>query len=134
MALPLGDLPDGLRADAQATDDIVVEDQHPAAGDRPHGHLLVAGDAEPAYQDHVGRDAEAGGDLIRHRHPAAGQPEDDDVTATPVAVQEPAQDPTGLPSIADQTVRHTAPPHGEPVDLGTSVGRQPTTGGRLIAR
>jgi hypothetical protein len=34
-ALPLGHLLDGLRPDPEAADDVLVEDQRPAAGDRP---------------------------------------------------------------------------------------------------
>jgi hypothetical protein len=49
-ALPLGHLLDDLGPDAEPADDVLVADQRPAAGDHPHGHLLVAGDAELADQ------------------------------------------------------------------------------------
>lgn len=52
-ALLLGHLPDDLGGDPQAADDIVVEDEHPAAGDRPHGHLFVAGNPELAHEKDV---------------------------------------------------------------------------------
>jgi len=51
-ALPLGHLLDGRRRDAQTADHIVVEQHHPAAGDRAHGQLRAARHAQlPDHED-----------------------------------------------------------------------------------
>jgi hypothetical protein len=69
----------------------------------------VAGNPELANQEHVEGDAQGGGDLVRHRHPTAGQPKDDDIGASAIVLQEPGQDPTGLSSIPKQTISHPHP-------------------------
>ena len=129
-ALPLGHLLDGLRPGPEAADDVLVEDQSPAAGDRPHGHLLVAGDPELADQEHAEGRAERGRDLVGHRHPAPGLPEDDDVGAAPVPLQEPGQDPAGPSPVAEQRTISHPHPRSSPEHLGYLHPGAATIGGR----
>ncbi|WP_169951069.1 hypothetical protein [Microbispora sp. H11081] len=71
--LPLGDLPDGADVQAEPAYDVLVEHDHTAAGDRPHGEPLAAGRTELAHQEHIERVAPGGRHLVRHRHAAARQ-------------------------------------------------------------
>jgi hypothetical protein len=64
---------------------------------------------ELADQEHVKGGAEGGGDLVGHRYPTAGQPEDDDPGPVAIVRQEPGQDPPGLSSIAEQSISHPRP-------------------------
>jgi hypothetical protein len=128
-ALPLGHLLDGLRPDPEAADDILVEDQGPAADDRPHGHLLVAGDPELADQEHAqGRRARS-----RPRRPPAPRPgaaRGRRRRGGPVPLQEPGQDPAGPSPVAEQrTISH---PHSRssPEHLGYLHPGAATIGGR----
>jgi hypothetical protein len=69
-ALLLGHPLDDLRRDIQAADNVVVEHDHAAAGDRAHRQLLAAGNAELADQEDVERSGEGHRHLVRHRHAA----------------------------------------------------------------
>jgi hypothetical protein len=75
-----------------------------AAGDRPHGHLLATGDAELADDEDVERDAECRGDLVRDRHATPRQPQNHDIGTPSVVLDQPGQNPAGIPPVAEQSV------------------------------
>ena len=63
--------------DAGPTEDIVVEDAHAAARDRPHRELRMYWNAELADDEHVERRTERAGNGGGNRHSATRQREDD---------------------------------------------------------
>ena len=65
-------------------DHVVVDHAHAVLADRPHAELALEGHAELAHEDDVELGPEPLGDLGRHRDPATGQAQDDDVTAAQV--------------------------------------------------
>jgi hypothetical protein len=95
LSLPLEDL--GL--DAESPDDVVVDDHHLTAGDRPHGEFLSARNPQLADDEDIERRPQALRDLIRHRHATPGQAEDRDVVAVPVPLEQISQNSAGVPSV-----------------------------------
>ena len=73
---------DGGLADVEGLHDVVVEDDDASAGERAHGQLFFAGDAEFADDEDVEGQAEGAGDLKGYGNTAAGQGEDDGVVQT----------------------------------------------------
>jgi hypothetical protein len=104
-ALPLGYPLDDLRCYVQASDDIVIDDDYPATGDRPHGQLLAPRYAKLADHEDVEWSAEALRDLISHRHTASRQPQSYHVRASPVVIQQTRQHPARIPTITEKPIR-----------------------------
>jgi hypothetical protein len=102
-----GDALDDVRREVQAAHHVVVEDHHAAAGDRPHGQLLLAGDPEFAHDEHVQRRAQPLRHLVAHWHASAGQGQHHDVGALSVVAEQLGQGPAGIPAVAEDSLRHT---------------------------
>jgi hypothetical protein len=47
---------------------------------------------------------------MRHRHPAAREPQHYDIGATPILLEEAGQEPASIPSVAEQTIWHNLRP------------------------
>jgi hypothetical protein len=93
-------------ADAEAADDVVVDHDHPAAGDRPHGDFLPTGHPELANHEDAQRGAQRAGDLVGHRHATARQPQYHHVRPAPVVVEQAGQRPPGIPAVTEHSIRH----------------------------
>ena len=66
-----------FRRDAEPLDQRPVHELGTAAGDGPHGQLLVPGDAELAHDEDVQGRTQALGNLGGDGNPASGQAEDE---------------------------------------------------------
>jgi hypothetical protein len=91
--------------DAELLDEVFVEHADAAARDRPHRELGMARDAELADNEHIHRSPKRPGDLERHRHPAAGQPQHDDVGTVGEPAQRAGQPPAGIVPVLIAHVR-----------------------------
>src|SRR5690606_6752282 len=110
--------------------DLLVDDRHAVLADRPHRQLLLAWRAELADDDHVEGGVEPRRDLRRHRHAAAGQPQDDDVRAGEVG--EPVGElPPGVASVGEA---HGRPPPPSRPTLVPEPGPLPGTRGQSAER
>ena len=67
------------RVDPAGLQHVLVEDHHAVLADRAHRQLRALWQAELAHQDDVEGGAQRAGHPGGHRHPAARQPEHDDV-------------------------------------------------------
>jgi hypothetical protein len=67
-ALSPCDLFDDLWRDVHPPHDIVVEDDHPTAGDRSHRHFLMTRSAEFPHDEHIQRHLQRRGHRVAHRH------------------------------------------------------------------
>jgi hypothetical protein len=79
LLFPPDHLIDLSLAEAEGADHRVVEDAHAAAGDRPHGELLLPWNAELADDEDIEREMQRARDLVGDRDSAAWQPEHDRV-------------------------------------------------------
>ena len=70
---------DDFSRNAELADRILVQDPQSARGDRAHGQLFVAGDAELADEEGIKGCVEGRGDLGGDRNAATRKPEHDDV-------------------------------------------------------
>ena len=59
------------RRNCQGPDDVVIEDPQAARRDCPHGHFLVARDAQLAHQEGIQRRTKCGSNLLSDRHSAS---------------------------------------------------------------
>src|SRR5438552_10902580 len=75
LALTGGDLVDERAWDAEAVDDVAIQNLDPAGGDRAHGELLMAGHAQLADDEHVERSVEGLGDFQGNGYSPARQSE-----------------------------------------------------------
>jgi hypothetical protein len=81
--------------------DIVVEDPRPAGGNRAHRQLRAARNSQFADDEHVERRIERRRDFERHRHPAARQRQDHDISRVSVLRKVPGEHLPGMPAIAE---------------------------------
>ena len=70
---------DGLSRNAELADRILVQDAQSTGGNRAHGQLFMAGDAELADEEGIEGRVECRGDLGGDRNAATRKPEHDDV-------------------------------------------------------
>ena len=92
--------------DPESAGDVVVDHHVPAVGDGTHRELGMPGGADLADHQRVEVGAQGVGHLTGHRHPAACQPEYDDVTRIGHHVgDQPAQMPPGRPPVGENMIR-----------------------------
>ena len=73
---------DGGLADVEGLHDVVVEDDHATAGERAHGQLFLAGDAEFADDEDIEGQAQIACDLKGDGDATARESQDDGVVQT----------------------------------------------------
>src|SRR2546421_699812 len=77
-----------------------------AAGDGPHGQLLVAGNAELAYEVDVQGRAQGSRDLVGDGHTSPREGEDHHVVAPSVALEQTGEHPARLPPVPEPHLGH----------------------------
>src|SRR5919106_2477740 len=110
LQLPGRDRIDHVVRNAQAGHDVVVEHAHAAGRDGAHRHLLIAGHAQLAHDEHVQGRIERAGHFVSHGHAATGQGQDEHVGPIGVMRELLSEQPTGFAAIAKESRLHLSPP------------------------
>ena len=92
--------------DFQSPNHIVVDNPHPAGGDRTHRQLLAAWHAQLANDKDIQRRIERPRHLEGHRHAAPGQSEHRDIWAAGVSHQPPRQPSTRISAVSESSQHH----------------------------
>ena len=137
-ALPLGEHVAGPRreqlellgADSGRPDHAVVEDPDSPRGQSSDRELDPPGKADLAHHEHVERRPEPPGHLGRHRDPAPGQPEDEEIGNAGVVAEEPGQLGPGRDPVENRREAPTDPRYlwsGTPDGAGSRCPHGETT-------